>query len=152
MKWWMNWVTRKQLAITALFFNVAAIIILDKWRIGWFHLNNTGMIYATLCLGWCTISLGIVMFGNWETAGQGIGDFHYKSLSEWEKFGVAIVFIADVFIASNAMLGFFIMFFMIYWIVTFRIGHCHVSGEVGYQIVGSMLWVNLLSIWTLFSG
>jgi len=148
---WMNFVTKRQLAISALFFNLVSIGVLTKWRIGWFHLNQSGTISAVLCLGWCVVALGLVMFQHGEETSENIGSFRYRSLSEWEKFGVAIVFIADVFLANTVIIGFFIIFFMIYWIVTFRIGHRHISGEAGYQIVGSMLWVNLISIWTLFA-
>lgn len=137
--------------MSALILNVGPISVLARWPIGCFHLNKAGVVSASLCLSWCVVALGLVMLQHGKEANEGVGGFSYKESSDWEKFGVAVVFIADIFMANTVMIGFFMIFFMIFWIVTFRIGHRHVSGEAGYQIVGSMLWVNLVVTWTLFA-
>lgn len=146
----MKLILKKQAVITAFVLNVFSILILSKWKIGIFHLDKIGTIFSALCLVWCALSLAFVMFQHWKTTSEHIGGFGYKNLSEWEKFGVVIAVFADVFMTSTVRTGFFIIFFMIYWIWTFRIVHRHVSGDAGYYHVGIMLWVNLVCVWIFF--
>lgn len=58
----MNFGTKRQLAFSALCLNLVSILVLIKWQIGWFHLNRAGVIAASLCLSWCMVALGLVMF------------------------------------------------------------------------------------------
>lgn len=78
--------------------------------------------------------------------------FSYKNLSEWEKFGVAIIFLADLVLNNTIWVDTFIIFFFLYWMITFRIGHQHVSGKNGYKVVGTMLWTFLVVIWLIFAS
>lgn len=155
----MKLTTIRSLTISALLLNIFSMIILSKWRIGDFHLPQNVAIAAAICIGWCVISLGIVMFRDWKKStspNENIdidseASFSYKNLSEWEKFGVAIIFFADFFMATAIWADAFIIFFLLFWMITFRIGHQHVAGKAGYKVVGTMLWTFLVVIWLVFA-
>ncbi|WP_143462245.1 hypothetical protein [Levilactobacillus enshiensis] len=156
----MQLTTIKRLTLSALVLNLLSIAGLTKWQIGKFHLTATAAICAGLCVGWCVISLGIVMFRDWKAPHDrndhvkididSEASFSYKKLSAWEKFGVAIIFIVDFFI-NAVWVDTFIIFFFLFWMITFRIGHQHVTGKNGYHVVGTMLWPFLAVLWLVFA-
>ncbi|AYM01829.1 hypothetical protein [Levilactobacillus yiduensis] len=139
--------------------NNSGITLLSKWKIGNFHLTRNAALASCLCIGWCTISLSIVIFRDWKKSStktdnvdiDSDASFSYKNLSDWEKFGVAIIFFADFFMATAIWIDAFIIFFFLFWMITFRIGHQHISGRNGYKVVGTMLWSFLVVLWAAFA-
>jgi len=156
----MKLTTLKWLTLSTLFLNLLSLVILTRWKIGAFHLTQTAAIGASFCLGWCVLSLGIVLFRDWKAPStpsanvdiDSINSFTFKNLSEWEKFGVAIIFIADFTLTNTLWADTFIIFFFLFWMITFRIGHQHISGKNGYKAVGSMLGTFLVVIWLIFAS
>jgi len=155
----MQLTTIRGLTLSALFLNLLSILILRQWKIGAFHLTQAAAICAGLCIVWCVISLGMVMFRDWKAPRESNDNvdidsdasFSYKNLSEWEKFGIAIIFLVDLFLNNALWFDLFIILFLFCWMITFRIGHQHVAGKNGYKDVGTMLWTILVALWLVFA-